>query len=329
MLQYILRRVLLMIPTLFVISLLSFAIIQLPPGDFLSSYVAQLRSQGEDIDSAQLAALEEQYGLDQPIYVQYGKWMSGILLRGDWGRSFEWNQPVADLIWDRIGITMLISLLTILLSWAIAIPAGVYAATHQYSFLDYAMSFISFVGLGTPSFLVALIFLWVMLSSFGVNVSGLYSEQFVSAPWSVAKFLDMLSHIWLPVVILAIDNTAAVIRTLRANLLDELNKPYVETARAKGVQETALIWKYPVRVALNPFFSTVGWTLAALVSGETLVSVVLSYQTSGPMLLRALTSQDMYLAGSFILLLSALTVIGTLISDILLAWADPRIRMEG
>jgi peptide/nickel transport system permease protein len=329
MLQYILRRVLLMIPTLLVISLISFAIIQLPPGDFLSSYVAQLRAQGEDIDSAQLAVLQEQYGLDQPIYVQYWKWISGILFRGDWGRSFEWNRPVSELIWDRLGVTMLISVLTILLSWAIAIPAGVYAATHQYSFLDYLMSFISFVGLGTPSFLIALIFLWVMLAFFGVNISGLYSPQYISAPWSVAKFLDMLSHIWLPVVILAIDNTAAVIRTLRANLLDELNKPYVETARAKGVRETALIWKYPVRVALNPFFSTVGWTLAALVSGETLVSVVLSYQTSGPMLLRALTSQDMYLAGSFILLLSTLTVIGTLISDILLAWADPRIRMEG
>ncbi|MFO7169905.1 MAG: ABC transporter permease [Chloroflexota bacterium] len=329
MLQYILRRVLLMIPTLFVISLISFAIIQLPPGDFLSSYVAQLRAQGENIDAAQIAILEEQYGLNQPIYVQYWKWMRGILLRGDWGRSFEWNKPVSELIWDRLGVTMLISVLTILLSWAIAIPAGVYAATHQYSFLDYLMSFISFVGLGTPSFLVALIFMWVMLSVFGVNISGLYSPEFVSAPWSIAKFLNMLSHIWLPVVILAVDNTAGVIRTLRANLLDELNKPYVETARAKGVRETTLIWKYPVRVALNPFFSTVGWTLAALVSGETLVSVVLSYQTSGPMLLRALTSQDMYLAGSFILLLSTLTVIGTLISDILLAWADPRIRMEG
>jgi peptide/nickel transport system permease protein len=224
---------------------------------------------------------------------------------------------------------MLISVMTILLTWLIAIPAGVYAATHQYSWVDYFMSFVSFIGLGTPSFLIALIFLWVMLAFFNVNISGLFSQQYLDAPWSVEKVMDMLSRIWLPIVILAIDNTAAVIRTLRANLLDELNKPYVETARAKGVRETALIWKYPVRVALNPFFSTVGWTLAALVSGETLVSVVLSYQTSGPMLLRALTSQDMYLAGSFVLMLSVLTVIGTLLSDILLAWADPRIRMEG
>jgi peptide/nickel transport system permease protein len=329
MLQYIARRVLLMIPTLIVISIISFTIIQLPPGDFLSSYVAGLQAQGDTVDAEEIAALEEQYGLNQPVYVQYYKWISGILLRGDWGRSFEWNKPVSELIWDRLGVTMLISLMTILLSWAIAIPAGVYSATHQYSFLDYFMSFISFFGLGTPSFLIALIALWVGLAVFGVNISGLYSERFLNAPWSIEKVLDMLSRIWLPVVILAIDNTASVIRTLRANLLDELNKPYVETARAKGVQETALIWKYPVRVALNPFFSTVGWTLAALVSGETLVSVVLSYQTSGPLLLRALTSQDMYLAGSFVMMLSVLTVIGTLISDILLAWADPRIRMEG
>jgi peptide/nickel transport system permease protein len=329
MLQYMIRRVLLMIPTLIVISIISFAIIQLPPGDFLSSYVAQLRQQGDDIDAEQIAALEEQYGLNQPVHVQYWKWVSGIVLRGDWGRSFEWQQPVANLIWERIGLTVFISLLTILVSWLIAIPVGVYVATHQYSFMDYLMSFISFVGLGTPGFLVALVFLWVMLSLFGVNASGLFSDQYVSAPWSWDKLMNMLSRIWIPILILAIDNTASIIRTIRANLLDELNKPYVETARAKGVKETALIWKYPVRVALNPFFSTVGWTLAALISGETLVAVVLNYQTSGPLLLRALTSQDMYLAGAFVMLLSTLTVIGTLLSDILLAWADPRIRMEG
>jgi len=328
MLQYTLRRILLMIPTLIVISLISFTIIQLPPGDFLSSYVAQLRQQGDNIDETWSKALEEQYGLNQPFYIQYWKWVSGIVTRGDFGRSFEWQRPVSALIWDRLGVTMLISLLTILLSWAIAIPAGVYSATHQYSIPDYLMSFISFVGLGTPSFLVALIALWVGLSVFGVNISGLFSQQYLDAPWSFDRLMNMLSRIWIPVVVLAIDNTAAVIRTLRANLLDELSKPYVETARAKGVKETALIWKYPVRVALNPFFSTVGWTLAALVSGETLVSVVLSYQTSGPLLLRALTSQDMYLAGAFVMLLSTLTVIGTLVSDILLAWTDPRIRME-
>jgi peptide/nickel transport system permease protein len=318
-----------MIPTLFVISLISFVIIQLPPGDFLTSYVATLAAQGESLDVQTVRALEEQYGLNQPIYIQYGKWITNILTRGDFGLSFEWRRPVSELIWERLGLTIFISLLTILLTWIVAIPTAVYVATHRYSFLDYLMSFISFVGLGTPGFLVALVYLWIMLSAFGVNAAGLFSEQFINAPWSWAKVQDMLGRIWAPVLILALDNTAGIIRTVRASLLDELNQPYVETARAKGLKERALTWKYPVRVALNPFFSTVGWTLAALVSGETLVAVVLNIQTSGPLLLRALVSQDMYLAGAFVLLLSALTVIGTLFSDILLAWADPRIRLEG
>jgi peptide/nickel transport system permease protein len=318
-----------MIPTLFVISLISFVFIQLPPGDFLTTYIATLRSQGEDIDVQALQSLEEQYGLNQPIYIQYVKWIGNILTRGDFGLSFEWRRPVSELIWDRLGLTMFISLLTILLTWLIAIPMAVYVATHQYSFIDYLMSFISFIGLGTPGFLIALVYLWIMLSAFGVNAAGLFSEQYINAPWSLAKFQNMMGRIWAPVVILALENTAAIVRTVRANLLDELNKPYVETARAKGLRERVLIWKYPVRVALNPFFSTVGWTLAALVSGETLVAVVLNIQTSGPLLLRALISQDMYLAGAFVLLLSALTVIGTLLSDILLAVADPRIRLEG
>ncbi len=329
MAKYIVRRLIFMIPTLFVISLISFMIIQLPPGDFLTSYVATLRQQGEDIDTEVIQALEKQYGLGQPAYVQYGKWIGNILTRGDFGLSFEWRRPVSELIWERLGLTVFISLLTILLTWLIAIPTAVYVATHQYSFLDYLMSFISFIGLGTPGFLVALVYLWIMLSVFGVNASGLFSEQFINAPWSLAKFQDMLGRLWAPVLILSLDNTAGIIRTVRANLLDELNRPYVETARAKGLKERALIWKYPVRVALNPFFSTVGWTLAALISGETLVAVVLNIQTSGPLLLRALQSQDMYLAGAFVFLLSALTVIGTLLSDILLAVSDPRIRLEG
>lgn len=329
MARYILRRILYMIPTLFVISIISFIIIQLPPGDFLTTYVATLRQQGEDIDASAINALREQYGLGQPVYIQYGKWISNILLHGDFGLSFEWRRPVSELIWGRLGLTVFISLVTILVTWIIAIPAAVYVATHQYSFLDYLISFISFVGLGTPGFLVALVYLWFMLEFFGVNASGLFTDQFINAPWSLAKVQNMLGRIWAPILILALDNTAGIIRTVRANLLDELNRPYVETARAKGLTERALVWKYPVRVALNPFFSTVGWTLAALISGETLVAVVLNIQTSGPLLLRALQSQDMYLAGAFVLLLSALTVIGTLLSDILLAWADPRIRLEG
>jgi len=329
MLGYILRRVLLMIPTLLVISVISFFIIQLPPGDFLTSYSAQMRSQGDNIDQERIESLRERYGLGQPVYVQYYKWMSGIFLRGDWGQSMEWQKPVKDLIWERLALTVMLSLVAILVSWFVAIPVGVYSATHQYSIPDYVMSIISFVGVGTPGFLLALIVMWVAMSQLGLNVGGLFSEEYLLAPWSIDKVIDMLKHLWIPVVIIALESTAGSIRTTRANLLDELNKPYVETARAKGLTEGKLIWKYPVRVALNPFFSTVGWSLAALISGQTLIAVVLSLQTTGPMMLRALMSQDMYLAGSFLLLLSTLTVIGTLISDILLAWVDPRIRLGG
>jgi peptide/nickel transport system permease protein len=329
MLGYILRRILLMIPTLFIISIISFVIIQLPPGDFLTSYAAQLSSQGDTIDAQALEALTERYGLGQPFHVQYFKWVSGIVLRGDWGQSMEWQKPVKDLIWERLALTMLLSSVAILVSWFIAIPVGVYSATHQYSIPDYVMSVISFVGVGTPGFLLALIVMWLAMSQLNQNVGGLFSNEYLLAPWSVDKVVDMLKHLWIPVVIIALESTAGSIRTTRANLLDELNKPYVETGRAKGLKEGTLIWKYPVRVALNPFFSTVGWSLASLISGQTLIAVVLSLQTTGPMMLRALMSQDMYLAGSFLLLLSSLTVIGTLISDILLAWIDPRIRLGG
>ena len=327
MLGFILRRVLLMIPTLFLISVISFVIIQLPPGDYLTAYAAQMSSQGDTIDAQGLEALKERYGLGQPIYVQYYKWVSGIILRGDWGQSMEWQKPVKDLIWERLALTMLLSSVAILVSWFIAIPVGVYSATHQYSIPDYVMSVISFVGVGTPGFLLALIVMWLAMSQLNQNVGGLFSNEFLLAPWSVSKVVDMLKHLWIPVVIIALESTAGSIRTTRANLLDELNKPYVETGRAKGLPENKLIWKYPVRVALNPFFSTVGWSLASLISGQTLVAVVLSLQTTGPMMLRALMSQDMYLAGSFLLLLSSLTVLGTLVSDILLAWVDPRIRL--
>ena len=327
MLAYILRRVLLMIPTLFVITIISFAVIQLPPGDYLTSYVSQLRETGDVVDEAELAALQERYGLGQPIYVQYYKWISGILLRGDWGQSMEWQMPVKALIWERMALTVVLSTASLLVSWFIAIPVGVYSATHQYSIPDYVMSVFSFIGAGTPGFMLALVVMWLAMSELGMSVGGLFSEEYITAPWNWAKVVDMLKHLWIPVLIIAINGTAGGIRTTRANLLDELNKPYVETARAKGLQERRMVWKYPVRVALNPFFSTVGWQLAGLISGQTLLAVVLSLQTTGPLLLRALTSQDMYLAGSFLLLLSTLTVIGTLLSDILLAWVDPRIRM--
>ena len=329
MVQYILKRIAIMIPTLVVVSIISFVVIQLPPGDYLTTYAMQLAQQGDAVDETELAALRDRYGLGMPIYVQYWKWVSGIVLRGDWGQSMEWQKPVKDLIWERMGLTVVLSLSSLFVGWFIAIPVGVYSATHQYSLLDYIASSISFIGVGTPGFLIALVVMWLAMTKLGISVGGLFSEQYILAPWSWEKVVDMLKHIWIPLLILALEGTAGGIRTTRANLLDELNKPYVITARAKGLKESRLIWKYPVRVALNPFFSTVGWSLAGLISGATLISVVLSLQTTGPMMLRALTSQDMYLAGSFLLLLSSLTVIGTLISDILLAWVDPRIRLTG
>ncbi len=329
MLSYIIRRILFMIPTLFLISVVSFIALQLPPGDYLTSYAAQLSSMGESADQEAINSLRERYGLGEPVYVQYGKWVSGILTRGDWGQSMEWQRPVSELIWDRLGLTIALAVFSLLISWLIAIPIGVYTATHQYSILDYLMSTFSFLGVGVPAFLWALIIMYFAQSQLGLNVGGLFSEKFLTAPWSWDKFADLLKHIWIPALIVALVHTAAELRTTRANLLDELNKPYVELARAKGLTEGRLLWKYPVRVALNPFFSTVGWSLANRINDITLMSVVLSLETTGPMQLRALVSQDMYLAGSFLVLLSVLVVVGTLVSDILLAWADPRIRLEG
>jgi peptide/nickel transport system permease protein len=326
MLQFIIRRVLYMIPTLFAISIVSFIIIQLPPGDYLTSLVATMAATGETVDRAQLVALEQRYGLGQPIYVQYWKWISGILLRGDFGQSFEWNQPVNTLIWGRLALTFVLSLSTLLLTWLIAFPIGIYSAVRQYSLGDYVFTVIGYIGLAIPNFLLALVLMYIAFKYFNQSVGGLFSPEYVDAPWSVGKFVDMMNHMWIPVVIIGTAGTAGLIRIMRANLLDELHKPYVVTARAKGMPERRLLLKYPVRVALNPFVSTVGWTLPVLVSGAAIVSIVLSLPTAGPLLLRALMSQDMYLAGSFIMLLSTLTVIGTLISDILLAWLDPRIR---
>jgi peptide/nickel transport system permease protein len=328
MLQYILQRVLWAIPTLIAISIISFAIIQLPPGDFLTAYMARLAETGEVVDQATIERLTERYGLDQPVYVQYVRWMKGILLHGDFGRSMEWDMPVATLIWERLALTVTISLCTILFTWAVAIPIGVYSATHQYSISDYVFTFFGFVGRGIPGFLLALILMWVAFAYFGADVGGLFSPEFKPAPWSLAKVMDMLRHLWVPIIVLGIGGTAGLIRTMRANMLDELYKPYVTTARAKGLRENRLTRKYPLRVAMNPFISTVGWYLPSLISGSTITAVVLNLPTTGPLLLRALLSQDMYLAGSFILILSAFTIIGTLISDILLAWADPRIRYE-
>jgi peptide/nickel transport system permease protein len=327
MLQYIVRRALYMIPTLFAISVVSFILIQLPPGDFLTSYVSKLRAEGENVDRAQLIALEQRYGLNDPVYVQYWKWISGIVLRGDFGRSFEWNRPVSALIWDRLGFTVLLSIATLLFVWIIAFPIGIYSAIRKYSIGDYVATFFGFIGLAVPSFLLALILMYISFRYFGQSVGGLFSPEYVDAPWSLARVGDLLSHLWIPIIVIGLGGTAGLIRTMRANLLDELPRAYVTTARAKGLPETRLIAKYPVRVALNPFVSKLGWELPELVSGEAIISIVLSLATTGPLLLAALLAQDMYLAGSFIMLLSVLTVIGTLLSDILLAWLDPRIRL--
>jgi peptide/nickel transport system permease protein len=300
-------------------------IIQLPAGDYLSSYVASLAEKGGRVDEAALAALKRRYGLDQPVYVQYAKWAWGVL-RGDFGESFRWNKNVGDLIWDRLSLTVVLSFTTLIFVWIVAFPIGIISAVKHNSVIDYFFTFIGLIGLAIPSFLLTLVFMYVSFKYLGHSVGGLFSPEMVEAAWSWAKVKDLLQHLWIPMVILGTGGTAGLVRIMRANLLDELRKPYVVAARARGLQEHKLLLRYPVRVALNPFVSTVGWTLPALVSGSTIISTILNLPTTGPLLLRALMDQDMYLAGSFILMLSTLTVIGTLLSDILLAWLDPRIR---
>ena len=327
MLGFIIRRILYAIPTIFVVSILSFAIIQLPPGDFLTSYAATLAEQGDSVSEEQLAALREAYGLGQPLYVQYFKWISGVV-QGDFGRSLEWGVPVKDLIWGRLALTVVLSLSSLLFVWTLAIPIGIYSATNQYSTLDYVSTFLGFLGLATPNFMLALILMWIGFSVFEQDVGGLFSAEYKNAPWGLAKIWDMIKHLWIPMVVLGTAGTAGLIRIMRANMLDEINQQYVETARAKGLSEQQLTWKYPVRVALNPFVSTIGFALPELVSGATITAVVLSLPTVGPLLLRALLSQDMFLAGAIVMLISILTIIGTILSDILLAWLDPRIRYE-
>lgn len=326
MLGYILRRILYMIPTLFGISLIAFLIIQLPPGDYLTSMVANMESSGQTVDPAQIAQLREQYGFDQPIYVQYGKWIYGIVTHGDFGQSFQWRQPVSALIWDRLGSTLMISIAALLFVWAVALPIGIYSAVRRYSIGDHVFTFLGFIGLAVPNFILALVLMYASYRLFGQSVGGLFSPQFESAAWSGGKLMDLLSHLWVPVIVIGLSGTAALIRILRANLTDELHKPYVLTARAKGLPEYKVVLKYPVRIALNPFVSALGWVLPHLVSGATIISIVLNLPTAGPLLLSSLVSQDMYLAGTFILLLGVLTLVGMLISDLLLALLDPRIR---
>ncbi|NLD53766.1 MAG: ABC transporter permease [Burkholderiaceae bacterium] len=326
MLAYIVNRLLLAVLTTWAISVLSFVIIQLPPGDYVTSYIASMSASGSAVSAAEAEALREQLGLDQPMTVQYLKWM-GLILQGNFGMAMEWGRPVADVIGDRLWLTFVISLAAIVFTYGLALPIGIYSAVYRYSFLDYLFTFIGFIGLAIPGFMLALIVMYVGFVWFGANVGGLFSAEYSEAPWSLAKAWDLIKHLPIPAIVLGVAGTAQLIRIMRSNLLDELRKPYVMTARARGLPEHRVIMRYPVRVALNPLVSTIGYLLPYVVSGSIIVSLVLSLPTVGPLLLKALIAQDMFLAGTIVLLLGVLTVIGTFISDLLLMWIDPRIRL--
>lgn len=328
MLIYIARRILLMIPTLFFISVLVFTIIELPPGDYFESYVAELQAQGEKVDTAQIEYLKEEYGFDKGPVERYFRWVGG-LVQGDLGYSFEYELPVNKVVGDRLFFTMLVSFATIILTWMIAFPIGIYSAMHQYSWSDYGLSFLGLLGIATPNFLLALVMMYLANVYFGTSIGGLMDPKYVNAPWSLEKVASILEHLWIPVIVIGTSGTAGMIRTLRANLLDELQRQYYTTARAKGLPPGKALRKYPLRMALNFFIADIGGILPTIVSGAEIVAIVLSLETTGPLLISALQSQDMYLAGSFLMFLALLTVIGVLISDILLALLDPRIRLSG
>lgn len=328
MLTYLVRRLLVMIPTLFAISVIVFVIIQLPPGDYLTSYVAELQAQGESVSEEKIAFLRQEYGLGLPWYEQYFTWAFGFI-QGDLGYSFEYSEPVATVIGDAFWLTFVVSLSTIIFTWVVSFPIGVYSATHQYSWGDYGLTFLGFLGLATPNFLLALVLMYLANVWFGTSIGGLMDEKFIGEPWSVDKVLSILEHLWIPVIVIGTSGTAGMIRRLRANLLDELQKQYVVTGRAKGLAPGKLLVKYPLRMALNPFIADIGNLLPQVISGSVIVAVVLNLPTTGPLLLNALQSQDMFLAGSFVMLLSILTVVGVLLSDLALAVLDPRIRLGG
>jgi peptide/nickel transport system permease protein len=326
MLNYIFGRLLRIIPQIFLISILAFIIIQLPPGDFLTEQINRLQATGVTVDKAEIQRLTNLYGLDKPLYMQYLKWVGNIVTKGDFGYSFMWNRPVNDILLSRMGMTFFISFLAFVVCWGLAIPIGIFVAVKQYSIADYFFTFIGFIGLATPGFLLALVLMYICYAKLGIQVGGLYSPEFDTQPQSWAKFLNLLGHLWLPVLILALGGTASLIRTLRATLLDELRKQYVTVARSKGLSEFQVIMQYPVRIAINPILSTFGWLLVWFFSGGTVVEIVLNLNTAGPVLWRALIQQDMYTAGAYILIIGVLTALGSLLSDLLLAVVDPRIR---
>ena len=327
MMYYIAQRLFLLPFLLLVYSLVIFAIIHAPPGDFLTSYVATLSASGTSISAEQVQALRHDYGLDQSFIVQYLRWLQN-LVSGNLGLSLEYQRPNAELIGEQLVLTVALALMSFIFTWMIAIPTGIYSATHQRSIFDYALTMINYVGVATPNFMLALVLMWIAFVYFGISVTGLFSPEYVDAPWSLARMIDLVQHIWLPAVVLGVAGTARLTRIMRANLLDELNKPYVMTARAKGMREWRLVLRYPVRLALNPLVSTIGWYLPQLFSGSLIVATVMNLPNIGPLLLRALVNQDMYLAGAVLLIYSFLTIVGTLLSDVLLALIDPRIRIE-
>ena len=327
MLAYIGRRALLAVFTVWAISVLSFTIIQLPPGDYVTSYIAQMASMGSVVSDEEAQNLRIQYGLGQPYYIQYLKWMKLVVV-GNFGMSMEWRRPVTEVIGDRLWLTVVVALASLILTWVLALPIGIFSAVRQYSAGDYFATFIGFIGLAVPNFLLALVLLYFGFILFNAHIGGLFSPDMQDAPWSMARAWDLATHLPIPALILGLAGTAQQIRIMRATLLDELRKPYVVTARSKGLSELRVILKYPVRMALNPFASTIGYTLPYIVSGSIIVSLVLGLPTVGPLLLKALIAQDMFLAGTIVLLLGVMTVIGTLVSDILLVWVDPRIRLE-
>ena len=328
MLSYIVKRFFYMIPTLVLTSILVFTLIELPPGDYLESYVAELLSAGETVDPKEIEYLRQEYGFDRPVWERYFKWASGMLV-GDFGYSFEYQLPVNKVIGDRMFFTIIVTFFTIIFTWLVAFPIGIYSATHQYSWGDYGLTFLGLLGLATPNFLLALIMTYLANQWFGTSIGGLVDPEYIDKPFSWGKFLSVLEHIWIPVIVIGTSGTAAMVRRVRANLLDELRKPYVTTARAKGVPEFRSLMKYPFRMSLNFFIADIGGILPQVISGAEVVAIVLSLETTGPLLIAALQSQDMYLAGSFLMMLGFLTVIGVLISDIALAILDPRIRLQG
>ncbi len=328
MFRYIIQRLLLLPVLILLFSIIVFGLVQAPPGDFLTSYISTLAASGSSMDDATVEALKVQFGVDQPFMVQYGRWMDG-LLHGDLGRSLEYQRSNSELIGERLLLTIALALFAFVITWIIAIPAGIYSATHPNSLLDYFFTILNYVGVAIPNFMLALVLMWFAFDKLGISITGLFSPEYVQARWSWARVVDLLKHIWVPAIVLGVAGTARLTRVMRANLLDELNKQYVITARAKGLSEWRLVMKYPVRLAFNPLISTIGWYLPQLFSGSLIVATVMNIPNIGPLLLRALQQQDMYLAGSILLIYCLLTIIGTLISDVLLAVADPRIRMEG